>query len=76
VVSNKEDIAAVPAAAQPTQAEASRKDLKLPMFWAESPASLFLYVESCFRLRDVTSETQKFDNQVAALPRDNVQLVS
>jgi hypothetical protein len=74
-MSNNEDIAAAPAVVQPAQAEASRKDLKLPTFWAESPASWFLYVESRFCLRDVTSEAQKFDNLVAALPRDSVRLV-
>jgi hypothetical protein len=60
---------------QPTTADTSKKDLKLPAFWAESPASWFLYAESRFRLRDVTSEIQKFDNLVAALPRESVRLV-
>jgi hypothetical protein len=45
-MSDNEDIAA--AAAQPTQTEASRKDLKLLTFWLESPASWFLYVRASF----------------------------
>jgi hypothetical protein len=64
-----------PPAPQPPLADSSRKDLKLPAFWSESPASWFLYAESRFRLRDVSSEGQKFDNLVAALPRESVRLV-
>jgi hypothetical protein len=64
-----------PPAPQPPLADSSRKDLKLPAFWSESPASWFLYAESRFRLRDVSSESQKFDNLVAALPRESVRLV-
>jgi hypothetical protein len=45
-MSDNEDIAA--AAPQPTQAEASRKDLKLRTLWLESPASWFLYVTASF----------------------------
>jgi hypothetical protein len=70
-----EDPPAQPKPTQPRQADSSSKDLKLPAFWSESPASWFLYAESRFRLRDVTSEAHKFDNLVAALPRDSVRLV-
>lgn len=60
---------------QPVVAENSRKDLKLPPFWPESPASWFMYAESRFRLNNVVSEIQKFDNLVSALPRESVRLV-
>jgi hypothetical protein len=77
-MSDIEEAEVPPAQPQPTQprhADSSSKDLKLPTFWSESPASWFLYAESRFRLRDVTSEAQRFDNLVAALPRDSVRLV-
>jgi hypothetical protein len=49
--------------------------LRLPDFWSDAPAGWFLYAESQFRIRNITSEVDRFDHLVGALPKSSVRLV-
>jgi hypothetical protein len=49
--------------------------LHLPDFWSDAPAGWFLYAESRFRIRNITSEVDRFDHLVGALPKSFVRLV-
>jgi hypothetical protein len=49
--------------------------LQLPTFWTDSPSAWFGLAESRFRMRHMTSEWDKFDVVVSALPKDTLRLV-
>jgi hypothetical protein len=49
--------------------------LRLPDFWPETPSSWFVFVESKFRVKNITSEHSKFDLVVGCLPRDSIRQV-
>jgi hypothetical protein len=62
--------------AAPTAAPGgSYAGLRLPDFWSDAPAGWFLYAESRFRIRNITSEVDRFDHLVGALPKSSVRLV-
>jgi hypothetical protein len=61
-----------PVAAVPDRGYSS---LHLPEFWPETPAAWFLHAESKFRLKHITSEWDRYDHLVGALPRASVRLV-
>jgi hypothetical protein len=48
------------------------RDIKLPAFWTTRPRAWFTYIESRFRLRDITDEQTQFDHVLSALPEDMV----
>ena len=56
------------------QAQQSR-EVKLPTFWPSRPAAWFRIAESKFRLRNITSETVRFDHLLSALPEDVISSV-
>jgi hypothetical protein len=49
--------------------------LRLPEFWPETPASWFIFAESKFRLKNITSEQVKFDLLVSCLQRESIRQV-
>jgi hypothetical protein len=49
--------------------------LRLPDFWSDAPAGWFLYAESRFWIRNITSEVDRFDHLVGALPKSSIRLV-
>jgi hypothetical protein len=61
--------------AAPTAATGGYAGLRLPDFWSDAPAGWFLYAESRFRIRNITSEVDRFDHLVGALPKSSVRLV-
>jgi hypothetical protein len=68
-----EGTAAVPpAAAANAGAVAS---LQLPTFWPDTPSSWFAFVESKFRVKNVTEEQSKYDLVVSSLPMESIRQV-
>jgi hypothetical protein len=55
--------------------EAAGATLRLPEFWQDTPAAWFVYAESKFRLKNITSETVKFDLVVGSLSRNSIRQV-
>jgi hypothetical protein len=49
--------------------------LRLPEFWPDTPAAWFVFAESKFRLKNIVSETVRFDLLVSSLPRDSIRQV-
>jgi hypothetical protein len=49
--------------------------LRLPEFWPDTPAAWFVFAESKFRLKNIISETVRFDLLVSSLPRDSIRQV-
>jgi hypothetical protein len=49
--------------------------LRLPEFWPDKPAAWFVFAESKFRLKNIISETVRFDLLVSSLPRDSIRQV-
>jgi hypothetical protein len=49
--------------------------LNLPKFWIDTPSSWFIYVESTFRVRNITSKHVKFALVVGSLPRNSISQV-
>jgi hypothetical protein len=68
------DTAGTPAG-QPSEPNSSSINLHLPEFWIDTPRSWFIYVESKFRIKNITSEHMKFDLVVSSLPRDSIHQV-
>jgi hypothetical protein len=69
---------AEPAAANAAAAAAENTagaTLRLPEFWPDTPAAWFIYVESKFRLKNITAESVKFDLLVSSLPRESIRQV-
>jgi hypothetical protein len=62
-------------AGQPSEPSSSSINLHLPEFWIDTPSSWFIYVESKFRIKNITSEHMKFDLVVSSLPRDSIRQV-
>jgi len=48
------------------------RDVRLPTFWHDKPASWFALAESRFRTYAVTSEQAKFDQLVGCLSKDSI----
>jgi hypothetical protein len=72
-MSNSEPAAAnAGAAAAESNAGAA---LRLPEFWPDTPAAWFVFAESKFRLKNISSETIKFDLLVGSLPRESIRQV-
>jgi hypothetical protein len=62
-------------AGQTSEPSSSSTNLHLPEFWVDTPSSWFIYVESKFRIKNITSEHVKFDLVVSSLPRDSIRQV-
>ena len=48
------------------------RNIKLPAFWSDKPASWFALAESCFRTHGITGEQAKFDQLVGALSKESL----
>ena len=48
------------------------RDVKLPSFWSDKPASWFALVESRFRTHSITGEQAKFHQLVRALSKESI----
>ena len=48
------------------------RDIKLPSFWSDKPASWFALAESHFRTHGNTGEQAKFDQLVGALSKESI----
>ena len=48
------------------------RDIKLPSFWSDKPASWFSLAEARFRTYGVTGEKAKFDQLVGSLSKDSI----
>ena len=48
------------------------RDIKLPSFWSNKPASWFALAESRFRTHGITGEQAKFDQLVGALSKESI----
>jgi hypothetical protein len=49
--------------------------LRLPDFWPDTPQAWFIFVESKFRVRDISSEAETFDLVVGSLPKESLRQV-
>ena len=48
------------------------RDVKLPAFWSDKPASWFSLVEARFRTYGITGEQAKFDQLVGSLSKESI----
>ena len=48
------------------------RDIKLPSFWSDKPASWFALAESRFRTHGITCEQAKLDQLVGALNKESI----
>ena len=48
------------------------RDIKLPSFWSDKPASWFALAESHFRTHGITVKKAKFDQLVGALNKESI----
>jgi hypothetical protein len=62
--------AAVPIGAAPSSAH-----LRLPDFWPDTPQAWFIFVESKFHVRGISSEADRFDLVVGSLPKESLRQV-
>jgi hypothetical protein len=63
------------AAARPQAADNAAATLRLPDFWPDTPGSWFIFIESKFRVKNITDEASKFDLVVGCLPRESIRQV-
>jgi hypothetical protein len=49
--------------------------LRLPDFWPDAPEGWFVFIESKFRVKHVTDESEMFDLVVGCLPRNTIRQV-
>jgi hypothetical protein len=63
----------VPAAEHARESAAS--SLRLPDFWPDSPEGWFVFIESKFRVKHVTDQSDMFDLVVGCLPRNTIRQV-
>jgi hypothetical protein len=62
-------------AAAPAAENSAGATLRLPDFWPDTLAVWFVFAESKFRLKNITSEAVKFDLLVGSLPRESIRQV-
>ena len=48
------------------------RDIKIPPFWSDRPASWFALAEARFRSHDIVFEQAKFDHVVGALSKESI----
>ena len=48
------------------------RDIKIPSFWSDRPASWFALAEACFRSHGIVGEQAKFDHVVGALSKESI----
>jgi hypothetical protein len=52
----------------------NQRTITLPPFWTDNAARWFAHVESCFGVKGLIKEQDRFDHIVAALSKEIVQL--
>ena len=48
------------------------RDIKLPSFWSDRPASWFALAKACFCSHNIGGEQAKFDHVVGALSKESI----
>ena len=48
------------------------RDIKIPSFWSDRPASWFALAEARFRSHGIVGEQAKFDHVVRALSKESI----
>ena len=51
------------------------RDIKIPSFWSDRPASWFALAEARFRFHSIIGEQAKFDLVVGALSKESIRRV-